>query len=152
MDVSITHPKCEIGALSVWKAYDFSGIVKGKFHNTVQDMLFYEGVESNKPFWNTFSTWEIQDVGLGVKQDERQVEADRIAAEIADQMYVGGQSRISVREICKKYDMLDDRSMKTMVGQRLSSRHGIVKDNFDARSKFYVIEEDLMEGEKEESP
>lgn len=143
-DISINHPNCEIGALSAWKAYDFSGIVKGKSHSNTKDMLFYQGVESNKPFWNTYSTWEIQDVSVPARQDEKQVEAERIATEIAEEMY-DGSPRMSKREIGKKYNILDDRSMQTRVGQLLSSKHGIVKENYNSKSLFYVVEEDTAE-------
>jgi len=145
MDISITHPNCEIGALSAWKAYDFSGIVKGKSHRNTKDMLFYEGVESNKPFWNTFSTWEIQDVNIARRQDERQIEAERIAAEIAEEMK-GGSPRMPKRELWKRYDMLEDRGMQTRVSQLLSSKHGIVREGcYKPYSLFYVVEDELIE-------
>jgi hypothetical protein len=140
-DVSITRPNCEIGALSIWKAYDFSGIVKGTTHRSTKDMLFYEGVESNKPFWNTYSTWEIQDATTPTKQDKRQAEADRIAAEIAEGMKAG-TPRVSKRELWKSYDILEDRGLQTAVGQILSSKHGIVKEGYDSRSLYYVVEDE----------
>jgi len=138
-DISINNPNCEIGALSAWKAYDFSGIVKGKSHRNIKDMVFYEGVESNKPFWNKYSTWEIQDATIASRQDEKQLEAERIAAEIETEMRSDGLRR-AIRELWKKYDVLDDGGMQTRVGQRLS-RRGIVKEGKVAWAKFYVLEE-----------
>ena len=142
-DLAITNPRCEIGSLSKWKAYDFSGIVKGKSHRNQKDMLFYEGIESNKPFWNTYSTWEIQDATMPQRKAERQVEAERIAAEIAEEMY-SDSPRKSKREMSKKYDILEDRGMQTMIGQLLSSRHGIVKEGYKPYSLYYVIEDEMI--------
>jgi len=140
-DISITNPNCGIGELSKWQAYDFSGIVKGKSHRNTKDMLFYEGIESNKPFWNTYSTWEIQDVKSATRQDEQQVEAERIAAEIAEEMKAG-LFRIHRRELWKKYDLLDDRSMQVRIGKLLSGRHGIIKEDDNPTSRYYVVEEE----------
>lgn len=145
-DISINHPNCEIGALSAWKAYDFSGIVKGKSHSNTKDMLFYQGVESNKPFWNTYSTWEIQDVSAPGRQDEMQVEAERIAAEIAEEMK-GGLFRIHRRELWKKYDLLDNRSMQVRIGKLLSGKYGIIKENDNPTSRYYVVEDEFIETE-----
>jgi len=142
-DISITNPRCEIGALSKWQAYDFSGIVKGKSHRNTKDMLFYQGIESNKPFWNSYSTWEIQDIAAPTRVDEKQIQAERIAAEIAEEMKAG-TFRMSKREIGKKYDMLNDHGLLTKVGQLLSSRHGIVKENYNPRSLYYVVEDEMI--------
>lgn len=142
-DMSITNPKCEIGKFSKWQAYDFSGIVKGKSHRNTKDMLFYEGVESNKPFWNTYNTWEIQDVKSATKQDEKQEEAEVIAAEIAEEMKAG-LFRIHRRELWKKYDLLDDRSMQVRIGKLLSGRHGIIKENDNPTSRYYVVEDEML--------
>lgn len=142
-DMSITNPKCGIGELSKWQAYDFSGIVKGKSHRNTKDMLFYEGIESNKPFWNTYSTWEIQDTKSASRQDEQQAEAERIAAEIAAEMKAG-LSRIHRRELWKKYDLLDDRGMQVRIGKLLSSRHGIIKEDDNPTSRYYVVEDELI--------
>jgi len=142
-DVSVTNPHCGIGELSKWKAYDFSGIVKGKSHRNTKDMLFYEGIESNKPFWNTYSTWEIQDVKSAARQDEQQVEAERIAAEIAEEMKAG-IFRMSKREIGKRYEILDNLGMQTRVGKLLSNKHGIVKEGYDRRSLYYVVEDEMI--------
>ena len=142
-DISITNPKCGIGELSKWMAYDFSGIVKGKSHHNTKDMLFYEGVESNKPFWNSYNTWEIQDVKAASKQDEQQEEAELIAAEIATEMKAG-LFRIHRRELWKKYDLLDDRSMQVRIGKLLSGRHGIIKENDNPTSRYYVVEDECV--------
>lgn len=144
-DVSISRPKCGIGELSLWKAHDFSGIVKGKTPRNSEDAVFYRGVQWNKPWWNTFSTFEIQDVEmvLSSEKDVRQKEAERIAAEIAEEMKVSS-GRMSKREIGKKYGILEDRGMQIKVGQLLSSRHGIVKEDYKPSSRFYVVEDELI--------
>lgn len=140
-DLSITNPRCLIGSLSKWKAYDFSGIVKGKSHSNNKDMLFYEGIESNKPFWNTYNTWEIQDVSTATRTDEIQEEAERIASEIAEDMK-SGNGRIHRRELWRKYDLLDDRGMQVRIGKILSSKHGIIKENDNPTSRYYVVEDE----------
>lgn len=142
-DLAITNPKCEMGKFSKWKAYDFSGVVKGESHRNTKDMLFYEGVESNKPFWNTYNSWEIQDIKATTRQDEQQEEAERIAAEIAEHMK-SGNSRLHRRELWRKYDLLDDRSMQVRIGKLLSGRHGIIKENDNPISRYYVVEEEML--------
>lgn len=143
-DLAITNPKCEMGKFSKWKAYDFSGIVKGTSHRNTKDMLFYEGIESNKPFWNTYNSWELQDVKSATRQDERQIEAEKIATEIAEEMK-GGTFRMSKREIGKRYEILEDLGMQTRVGKLLSTKHGIIKEGYDRRSLFYVVEDESMQ-------
>jgi len=135
-DLSITNPKCEIGSLSKWKAYDFSGIVKGKTHGNSKDMLFYEGVESNKPFWNSYSTWEIQDVNANTRKDEQNEEADKYAAELAAD-FNKGLDRIHSRELWKRFDLINKRGMQILVGQKLSNNYGIIR-----RGHYYILEEE----------
>ena len=146
-DAAITNPKCGIGELSTWKAYDFSGIVKGKAHTSTKDMLFYEGIESNKPFWNTYNSWELQDVIQPARTDARQEEAERIAEEIAGEMN-DGTIRLHRRDLWKRYGLLPDRGMQIRIGKILSSKYNIIKENDNPSSRYYVFDDDsyLTEG------
>ena len=138
-DISITNPRCEIGALSKWMAYDFSGIVKGKSHRNTKDMLFYEGIESNKPFWNTYNTWEIQDVKPDQKENPLQSEAKVIANEIASYMKEEAPV-LNKRDVWKRWEITDINMMMS-VGKVLSLEHGIFAHN----GKYKLDEELILE-------
>jgi len=64
-DISIKRKNCGIGELSLWKAHDFSGVIKGKTPHRSDDAIFYQGIQWNKPWWNTYNTWQLQDVKTG---------------------------------------------------------------------------------------
>lgn len=141
-DVSIKKQNCGIGELSLWKAHDFSGVIKGKTPRNSDDALFYQGVQWNKPWWNTYDTWQLQDIKTGVlKEDPLSIEAHRIASEIAE--YMRDESPIASKRAIWKHFKVTDRSMMMRIGQILSAECGIVPQG---RSSGKYIVEDYFEG------
>lgn len=140
-DVSIKKQHCGIGELSLWKAYDYSGVVKGRVpQRNSDDAIFYRGVQWNKPWWNTFSTWEIQDVAIKTKQEKNaeREEAQGIAAEIAEYMRREAP-KVSARELWKGWNIEEDHQMKIQVGSELH-KLGIIKEGDNPESRWYVVE------------
>jgi len=139
-DVSISRPNCDIGAYSRWEAHDFSGIVKGRTFNNSKDNIFYRATIWNKPWWNTYNTWQMQEVGVGVdnKPKGELVKAKNIAGEIAK--YMKGEEILVIKKrlLWKRWDV-DDINMKMRIGQVLSSDYGIV-----ARGREYILDDDSI--------
>jgi len=140
-DVSINRPKCDIGAYSRWRAHDFSGIVKGRTFSKSDDNIFYRATIWNKPWWNTYSTWELQEVGVGaeaeakVAKKKEQAEARGIASEIAQYMQDEGLSAIKKRHLWKRWG-ISDIKMMMRIGQELASQHGII-----SKRQEYIIDD-----------
>lgn len=144
-DVSIKKQNCGIGELSLWKAHDFSGVIKGKTPRNSDDALFYQGVQWNKPWWNTYSTWKMQELGAGTKEpkeDPLSIEAHRIASEIAE--YMREESPIESKRAIWKRWKVTDRNMMMRVGQMLSAEYGIIPKG--RSSGQYIVEDYLEEG------
>lgn len=140
-DVSISKPNCDIGAYSRWRAHDFSGIVKGKVESKKGESIpFFSATMWNKPWWNMYSTWQLQEVGIGEsnKVDPRQEEATNIAREIAK--FIGNEGLTSVKKrlIWRKWGV-DDINMMKLVGRVLSKDHGIITGGNGGTK--YVIED-----------
>ncbi len=140
-DISIKKQNCGIGELSLWKAHDFSGVVKGKTPKNSEDAIFYQGVQWNKPWWNAYSTWEIQELGTGIeekKEDPLSIEAHEKAACIA--AYMKNEAPIeSKRSIWKRFEVAE-RSMMMRIGQVLSADHGIIPNT---KGTKYIVEDFL---------
>lgn len=127
-DVSINKPKCGIGELSLWKCHDYSGIVKGKVPNKSEAAIFYEGIQWNKPWWNTFDTEEIQEVAVASKEEEPDPldeEATRVAGEIANYIVKNGAD-IDKDVVWQMWDIKDIR-LRRRIGIKLSMEYGIIK-------------------------
>ena len=139
-DISIARPKCGIGELSLWKAHDFSGIVKGITPHSSGEAMFYQGVQWNKPWWNTYNTWELQDVEVKVKSNPAHEEDKRIATEIAE--YMKGNSVVKKRYFWKRYGVTDINRMAA-IGRILSLQYGVVSS---INRRDYILEEDYEEG------
>jgi len=142
-DVSISKPNCDIGAYSRWKAHDFSGIVKGRTFPNSDENVFYRGTMWNKPWWNTFDTWQLQEAGAGKskEQEEVQSEAKRLADEISDYIKDNEIFKISKNEIWKRWKITNHKT-QIQVGILLPS-YGIFKSE-DRRS--YIRNEDELVG------
>jgi len=144
-DVSINHPHCGVGELSSWKAHDFSGMVTGKNPRNSKDAVFYEGVQWNKPWWNTFDTFEIQDkVTINAKEQQKmslKKEAENYATEMKTYLREEGIKRIQSRKLWQRWG-IDSRKMQILIGSLLSSKHNIVKEDDNPQSKWYVVEDD----------
>lgn len=143
-DVSISKPNCGIGELSLWKAHDFSGIVKGKSPNNSADAVFYQGVQWIKPWWNTCNTWEIQPKEASAKDQQKeamQKEAKGIALEMAEYLRKEGIERVQIRDLWQRWGV-DSHKMKILVGTELSQIHGIVKEDGDTQSRWYEVRDE----------
>lgn len=140
-DVSISRPKCGIGELSSWKAYDFSGIVKGKTPRNSDDAVFYRGVQWNKPWWNTFSTFEIQDIEIKTRQEKNTAkeEAAKTAADIAE--YMRAESPVARKHGLWKMFGVTDQTRMMLVGQVLSAVHDIITNPKNNRE--YILGEGI---------
>lgn len=140
-DISIKKKNCGIGELSLWKAHDFSGVVKGRTPRRSDDAIFYQGVQWNKPFWNTYNTWQLQEVRVGTKQRENPLDAEAqgMAAKIAEYMRNNGIPKINKDRLWILFKVASH-ELRTRTGMFLPE-HGIFK-SYDRRS--YVLEEDLL--------
>lgn len=112
-DVSVSRRGCGIGELSLWKAYDAHGLVTGQLQNPV----FYQGIIWNKPWWNSFSTWQLQ--GGDDYDDRLKQKADEIAE------VVRGKASISTEYIYSIFD-IDNKKMLEALNKLLQKR-GIIK-------------------------
>jgi len=141
-DVSISKPNCDIGAYSRWKAHDYSGIVMGRTFSSSDANTFYKATIWNKPWWNTYSTWKLQEVGVGsIKTPSpEQEEAARIASEITQYMEGEQLSAIWKRSLWRRFKVTDI-NMKMRIGQVLSSIHGIITNPHNHSE--YIVEESL---------
>lgn len=144
-DVSIKKQNCGIGELSLWKAYDFSGVIKGRTPRKSDDALFYQGVQWNKPWWNTYNTWQLQDLRTGVKEpieNPLDIEARGIAAKIAEYMRDNEILRLNKDKLWMLFKVAKH-ELRTKVGMFLPE-YGIF-NSCDRHS--YLLDQDFVEGD-----
>lgn len=125
-DISINRPNCGIGELSLWKAHDYSGVIKGRTPNDSKSAIFFEGIQWNKPWWNTYDTEQIQDLDMPAPDnaDNLEKETDDITRDIAN--YVMNSAPVDKDIIYQKWG-IKDRLLRQKIGVKLSTEYGIVK-------------------------
>lgn len=135
-DVSLLpkHHNVGVGELTLCKYYDFSGIVTGQISvNRGFIEPFWQGVFANKPWWNSFSTWQLQ--GMEEETEEEVNPFIEITDEIERYILDAG-GRVKKDEIWGYFGIEDDLA-KMHVGKLLSKKH--IRQN-QRRTHFQVQE------------
>lgn len=135
-DLSLLNPKVGMGQWSHWKVTDFSGMVQKPDNNNYA--VIYAGNEYNRAWWNSYSTFEIQDVGAGEPEEVGfSSESQRIAAEVAKMFELDPDSRIPVDRIKARFKLVTNYALKKEVFALLSEEYGIGRDSGGNRLMLY---------------
>lgn len=143
-DFSMISPKYKLGEWSRWAANDLSGVVTGFIdnNNDPNSSVFYRSRECNKPWWNCYSTWQIQEVGAG---DSEEAEEDYEVTEICNainQMFIENDTdRIPTDVIKGKFKLSSRMSLSRKVNTMLLEAFGI---GYDAPRRYLVKHEELV--------
>jgi len=140
LDNNGTH--CGVGELSHWTVYDYAGMITGHPPSTPTDSIIWRGTIRNKPWWNAYSTWQMQGIDKEVEnveeatEDPEDCEAERIASEISAYFKEVGKESISPSTLWRLFGV-QDHNMRIRVGKALRG-HGIEKS---ANGRRYITVE-----------
>jgi len=106
-------PNNEPGQYSLWKAYDMSGMIREDLPHEKAKVPFYTGVSFNKPWWNSYNTWQLQ--GAERVAEEKEQDNSQIA-ELADQVanYVKDLGKVLVKEVKMQFNIYDSRIVRLL--------------------------------------
>lgn len=74
----VPEKKCGVGEISYWRVHDTSGIKTGELAKTTEDMIIAEWYVWNKPWWNSFDTWQLQGISRRRAEAKAQINNDKV--------------------------------------------------------------------------
>lgn len=137
------HHHAGAGELSLIKYYDYSGQVTGKVSVEKGWMNpFWQGIVWNKPWWNTFSTWQLQGIEEAVSQKEGAIPPN--GEEILEfiQQNQHDKTKLRLRNIWNNFDITDHR-LRTWIGKWLSTQ-GIIPVGVSTYRRYTIAEGGLL--------
>jgi hypothetical protein len=136
-DVSIANPYCGIGELSKYICYDYSGMINDRMPDNHFNGVFEENIIWNKPWWNSFSTWQLQ----GMKQEAAPEETEKVPAFIAEiEELIRNMATPAKKQMIWAQWRIRDLNEKKRVSQMLNDR-GIISTH---DSRCFVAEENYQ--------
>jgi hypothetical protein len=124
-DVSLLpgHRNVGVGELTLCKYYDYSGVVTGDIKSRKGFIEpFFECIVANKPWWNSFNTWQLQMPDDAVLK-EQEAEANSYLTSVADnifQMIQDNDGEIDRKQMWHDVN-ISTRSEQIKIGQLLSA-------------------------------
>lgn len=142
MDVSLMpkHHNVGVGELTLCKYYDYSGMVTGRQDDNARFLEpFRSFIVANKPWWNSFNTYELQ--LLDDENDTRESEppADNRLTAVADIMenLIRDEKKITKRDVWDIFEVTKHKD-RIDLGILLAGR-GVKTDR---KSKYFYIDEE----------